>query len=69
MEMAGMGGGGGSRRLYTYRYTATTRMTSAFLRWAVMKAILMFRNCEGQSQKKRKESRSRFEPRSFCLPA
>ena len=67
MEMAG--GGGGSRRLYTYRYTVTTRMTSAFLRWAAMKAILTFRNCEVQSHKKRKESRSRFEPRSFCLPA
>ena len=32
-----------------------------------------FINCEGQSHKtvllKRKESRSRFEPRSLCLPA
>ena len=26
---------------YTYRYTDTTRMTPA-LRWAVMRAILMF---------------------------
>ena len=26
---------------YTYRYTVTTRMTPA-LRWAVMRAILMF---------------------------
>ena len=33
---------------YTYRYTVTTRMT---LRWAAMRAILMFHNCEGQSQK------------------
>ena len=32
---------GGRRRLYTYRYTVTTRMTSA-LRWAAMRAILMF---------------------------
>ena len=43
-------GGGGRGRLYiynynTYRYTVTTRMTSA-LRWAVMRAILMFHNCE-----------------------
>ena len=38
----------GRGRLYTYRYTVTTRMTSA-LRWAAMKAILMFHNCEGQS--------------------
>ena len=38
----GRGYGGGRRgRLYTYRYTVTTRMTSA-LRWAVMRAILMF---------------------------
>ena len=32
---------GGRGRLYTYRYTVTTRMTSA-LRWAAMRAILMF---------------------------
>ena len=43
-------GGGGRGRLYTYRYTVTTRMTSA-LRWAAMGAILMFHNCEGQSHK------------------
>ena len=41
--------GGGEGRLYTYRYTVTTRMTPA-LRWA-MTAILMFHNCEGQSHK------------------
>ena len=34
-------GGGGRRRLYTYRYTVPTRMTPA-LRWAAMRAILMF---------------------------
>ena len=39
MEVGGGGGGGGG--LYIYRYTVTTRMTSA-LRWAAMKAILMF---------------------------
>ena len=27
--------------IYTYRYTVTTRMTSA-IRWAAMRAILMF---------------------------
>ena len=43
-------GGGGRGRLYTYRYTVTTRMTPA-LRWAAMRAILMFHNCEGQSHK------------------
>ena len=32
----------------TYRYAVTTRMTFV-LRWAVMRAILMFHNCEGQS--------------------
>ena len=41
-------GGGGRGRVYTYRYTITTRMTPA-LRWAAMRAILMFHNCEGQS--------------------
>ena len=45
-------GGEGRGRSYTYRYTVTTRMTSA-LRWAAMRAILMFHNnyCEGQSHK------------------
>ena len=28
-------------RIHTYRYTVTTRMTTA-LRWAVMRAVLMF---------------------------
>ena len=42
--------GGGIGRLCTYRYTVTTRMTSA-VRWAAMRAILMFHNCEGQSHK------------------
>ena len=37
-------------RLYTYRYTVTTRMIPA-LRWAAMRAILMFHNSEGQIQK------------------
>ena len=41
-ENGGRGYEGGRRgRLYTYRYTATTRMTPA-LRWAAMRAILMF---------------------------
>ena len=40
----------GRMRLYTYRDTVTTRMTSA-LRWAAMRAILTFHNCEGQSRK------------------
>ena len=43
-------GGGGRGRLYAYRYTVTTRMTPA-LRWAAMRAILMFHNCEGQRHK------------------
>ena len=36
--------------MYLSLYTVTTRMTSA-LRWAAMRAILMFHNCEGQSHK------------------
>ena len=35
------GGGGEGDYTDTYRYTVTTRMTSA-LRWAAMRAILMF---------------------------
>ena len=46
MEVGWVGG----KRLYTYRCTVTTRMTYA-LRWAAMRAILMFDNCEGQSHK------------------
>ena len=43
-------GGGGEDYIYTYRYTVTTRMIPA-LRWAAMRAILMFHNREGQSHK------------------
>ena len=49
---------------YTYRYTVTTKMTPAS-RWAAIRAILMFHNCEGQSHKK--GERSRFEPKSLRL--
>ena len=68
----------GRERLYTYRYTVTTRMIPA-LSWAVMRAILMFQlevmdKVTGQCPQtttslKRKESRSGIEPRSFRLPA
>ena len=46
-EGRGEGGGRGMEAgevgdyIYTYRYTVTTRMTSA-LRWATIRAILMF---------------------------
>ena len=60
-------------RLYTCRHTVTTRMTSA-LRWAAMRAILMFhKNARGKVTRecpqtttfsKRKESRFAFGPRS-----
>ena len=67
----------GRGRLYIYRYTVTTRMTHA-LRWAAMKAILMFQSLRGTKSQdsvhrpqllKRKESRSGFESRSLCLTA
>ena len=70
-------GGGGRGRLYTYRYTVTTRITPA-LRWAVMRAILMshwlwWTKSEDSVHRpqflKRKESRNGFELRSLCLPA
>ena len=40
-EVRGMEVCGGGRLYNTYRYTVTTRMTPA-LRWAAMRAILMF---------------------------
>ena len=71
-------GYGGVGRVYTYHYTVTTRMIPA-LRWAAMRAILMFqqgvmdkvtRQCpQTTTFSKRKESRSGIEPRSFRLPA
>ena len=36
--------------LYLSLYTVTTGMTPA-LRWAAMRAMLLFHNCEGQSHK------------------
>ena len=66
----------GRGRLYIYPYTVTTRTTSA-LGLAVMRAVLMFHNCEGQSQDsvhrpkllKRKESRgpSSYQPNALLL--
>ena len=53
-------GGGGRGRLYTYRYTDTTRMIPA-LRWAVMRAILMFHNCEGQIKSRQYPQTTTFE--------
>ena len=41
---------GGDGDYDIYRYTDTTRMIPA-LRWAAMRAIVMFHNCEGQSHK------------------
>ena len=40
-EKGGRGMEAGGEGDYTYRYTVTTRMTPA-LRWAAMRAILMF---------------------------
>ena len=75
--MGGWGyGGGGRGRVYTYRYTVTTRMTPS-LRWAATRDILVSFIVGIKSQDnvhrpqllKRKQSRSRFEPRSLCLLA
>ena len=57
-EKDGGGGMEGGGRLYTY--TVTTRMTPA-LRWAAMKAILMFHNCEGQSHTTKSTDHNLFE--------
>ena len=48
-------------RIYTYGYIATTRMTLA-LKWAVMRAILIFHNnCDGQSHKTVSTNHNIFE--------
>ena len=57
--MSGVAGGGGGRRLYTYRYNVT-RMIRA-LRWAAMRSIVMFHNCEGQSHKTVSTDHNLFE--------
>ena len=81
--MAIMGyGGGGKGRLYTYRYTVTTRMTPTLRRAVISHKIKSHFNVsvgsDVQSLKtvstnhvffKRKESRSDIQPRSFHLPA
>ena len=63
---------------YTYRYIVTTRMIPA-LRWAAMRAILMFQSevmdkvtrqyPQTTTFLRREESRSGIEPRFFRLPA
>ena len=54
-------GGVGRGRLYTYRYTVTTRMIPE-LRWAVMRAILMFSvGSDGQSHKTVSTNHNPFE--------
>ena len=60
----------------TQRYTVTTRMTPA-LRWAAMREISCFINCERHNQQtihrpkplKRRDSRNGIESRSLSLPA
>ena len=54
---------GGRGRLYTYRYTVTTRMTPA-LRWAAMRAILIVSvGSDGQSHKTVSTNHNLFEER------
>ena len=62
-------GGGGGGRLYTYRYTVITRMTSA-LRWVAMRAILMFQsevmdNVTRQVSTKHNLSEEKGEPKRY----
>ena len=61
-EKGGWGGygGEGKGRLYTYRYTVTTRMTSA-LRWAAMRAILMFHSLWGTKSQRQCPQTTTFE--------
>ena len=75
----GKGGGmerGGRGRLYTYRYTVTTRMTcikvgsdESHFNVSLIVRDKVIRQYPNTQRLKRKESRSGFEPRSLCLPA
>ena len=66
-------------RLYTYRYTFTSRMTPAFkmgsdeshfnVSLTVRDKITIKTVHQPQSVLKRKENRSGIEPKPFCLPA
>ena len=51
---------GKRERLYTYRYTVTTRMTPA-LRWAAMRAILMFHLIAGDKVTRQRPQTTTFE--------
>ena len=70
-------GGGGRGRLYTYRYTVTTRMTcikmgsgGSHFNVSVGSDGQSHRDCpQTTTFLKRKESRSGIEPRSYRLPA
>ena len=69
----------GKRRLYTYRYTVTTRMTVSCIKMGSdeshFSASLIVRDKVTRQRPqtttflKRKENRSGIGPRSFCLPA
>ena len=70
-------GGGGRWRVYTYRYTVTTRMTcikmgsdESHFNVSLVVRNKVTRPCpQTTTFLKRKESRSGIEPRSFRLPA
>ena len=70
-------GGGGRWRVYTYRYTVTTRMTcikmgsdESHFNVSLVLRNKVTRPCpQTTTFLKRKESRSGIEPRSFRLPA
>ena len=53
-------GGGGRRRLYTYRYTVTTRMIPA-LRWAAMSRFNVSVECDEQSHRTVSTNHNLFE--------
>ena len=70
-------GGGGRGRVYTYRYTVTTRMTcikmgsdESHFNVSLNVRDKVTRQCpQTTTFSKRKENRSGIEPRSFRLPA
>ena len=58
-------GGGWAGRLYTYRYTVTTRRTPA-LRWAAMRAILIFQLTVRDKDTIQRPQTTAFEEKKQC---
>ena len=67
-------GEGGGERLYTYRYTVRHHQNDSYIKMGrdeshINVSLIVREKVTRPQLLKRKESRSRFKPRSLCLPA